>query len=135
MISKLAAPIAGRLLWSLAYMLYCYQAGQLTTFYVPGPDNIMANIASCPSKACALFSAEGPNLSGSDFVSSFDIASPLPKQQTWQLAMVPIWLKSNVFETLRSKQLELQQWTAPNATATGACGQCTVASTHKMTTV
>jgi hypothetical protein len=49
--------------------------------------------------------------------------------------MVPIWLKSNVFETLHGKQLELQQWTAPNGTATGASGQRTVASTHKMTAV
>jgi hypothetical protein len=55
MASKSASPIAGRLLRGLAYMLYCYQAGRLTTVYIPGPDNIMANIASHPSKARALF--------------------------------------------------------------------------------
>jgi hypothetical protein len=67
------------------------------------------------------------------FFSLFDIAFPLPKQQTWQLAMVPIRLKSNVFEMLHGKQMELQQWTAPNATATGVRGQRTVTSIHKMT--
>jgi hypothetical protein len=55
MAAKSASPIAGCLLWGLANMLYCYQAGRLITVYVPGMDNIMANIASCPSKAQALF--------------------------------------------------------------------------------
>ncbi len=104
MASKSALLIAGCLLQGLAYMLYCYQAGRLTTVYIPGLDNIMANIASCPSKARALFQAEGPILSDNNFVSLFDIAFPLPKQQSWQLAMVPIWLKSNVFKTLSFKQ-------------------------------
>jgi hypothetical protein len=52
---KSASPIAGCLLQGLVYMLYCYQAGRLTTVYVPRPDNIMANIASCPSKVRAPF--------------------------------------------------------------------------------
>jgi hypothetical protein len=64
-------------------MLYFYQARQLTTVYVPKPDNIMADFASCPSIANALFQAEGPNLSDNDYVSLFGIAFPLPKQQTW----------------------------------------------------
>jgi hypothetical protein len=59
MASKSASPSAGRLLQGLAYMLYCYQDKRLTAVYVPGRDNIMADIASCPSKARALFRAEG----------------------------------------------------------------------------
>jgi hypothetical protein len=122
MASKSASPIAGCLLQGLAYMLYCYQARRLSTVYVPRPDNIMADIASCPSKAHALFQVEEPYLSDKDFVSSFDIAFPLPEQQTWQLAMVLIWLKSNIFETLHGKQLELRLWMAPNATTTAVRG-------------
>jgi hypothetical protein len=55
MASKSASPITGCLLRGLAYMLYCYQARWLTTVNVYGPDNIMADIASCPSKVRALF--------------------------------------------------------------------------------
>jgi hypothetical protein len=105
--SKSRSPTAGRLLRGLAYMLYCHHKGQLTTVHVPGKDNTMADIASRPSKAHALFISEQPVLSDHDFVSAFDTTFPLPEQQAWQLAMVPIKLKSNVFETLRGKQLEL----------------------------
>jgi hypothetical protein len=51
MASKAKSPTAGRLLRGLAFMLYCTRAGQLTTVHVPGIKNVMANIASCPSKA------------------------------------------------------------------------------------
>jgi hypothetical protein len=79
MASKSASPIAGPLLRGLAYMMYFDQAGRLTTVYIPGPDNIMANIASHPSKVHALFQVEGQNLSDNDFVSLFDIAFQLPE--------------------------------------------------------
>ena len=102
--SKSRSPTAGRLLRGLAYMLYCHHAGRLTTVHVPGKDNTMADIASRPSKAHALFKSEQPLLSDHDFVSAFDTTFPLPEQQAWQLAMVPSKLKSNVFETLRGKQ-------------------------------
>jgi hypothetical protein len=55
MASKSRSPMAGRLLRGLAFMLYCHHAGRLTTGHVPGKDNIMADIALCPSKAHALF--------------------------------------------------------------------------------
>jgi hypothetical protein len=115
--------MAGHLLHGLAFMLYCHHAGQLTTVHVPGKDNIMADIASRPSKAHVLFRAEHPVLSDHVFVSAFDTTFPLPQQQARQLAMVPLRLKSNVFETLRGKQLELRQWTAPCAIATGVHGK------------
>jgi hypothetical protein len=108
MVSKSRSPTAGRLLHGLAFMLYCHRAGRLTTVHVPGKDNIMADIASRPSKAHALFRAERPLLSDHEFVSAFDTTFSLPQQQAWQLALVPLKLKSNVFETLRGgKQLEL----------------------------
>ena len=92
MASKSRSPTAGRFLRGLAYMLYCHRAGWLTTVHVPGKDNAMADIASCPSKAHALFRAEQPVLSHQEFVSA---SFPLPQQQAWQLAMVPLRLKSN----------------------------------------
>ncbi len=130
MASKSRSPTAGRLLRGLAFMLYCHHAGWLTTVHVHGKDNIMADIASCPSKAHALFQAEHPVSSDHEFVSAFDTTFPLPQQQAWQLAMVPLRLKSNVFETLRGKRLELQQWTVPCAIATGAHGKGIAGSSH-----
>jgi hypothetical protein len=88
-------------------MLYCHRAGRLTTIYVPGPEKVMAGIASCPSKALTYFRATTPVLSDHDFLSSFNVGFPLPEQQTWDLALVPEWVISNVLETLRGKQLDL----------------------------
>ena len=107
MASKSRLPTAGRLLRGLAFMLYCHHAGRLTTVHVPGKGNIMADIASCPSKAHALFQAGHQALSDHEFVAAFDTTFPLPQQQAWQLALVPLKLKSSIFETLRGKQLEL----------------------------
>ena len=84
-------------------MLYCHRAGRLTTIYVPGPENVMADIASRPSKALTYFRATTPVLSDHDFLSSFNVAFPLPEQQAWTLAPVPEWVKSNVLEMLRGK--------------------------------
>ncbi len=78
----------------------------------------MADIASRPSKANAMFRSEGPVLSDPELISSFNTTFPLPNQQEWQLAMVPPWLKLNVFETLRGRRLDLQQWTGPSGTGT-----------------
>jgi hypothetical protein len=79
MASKSRSPTAGRLLRGLVFMLYCYHAGWLTTVHIPGKDNIMANIASCPSKAHVLFRAKHPVLSDHKFVSAFDTTFPLPQ--------------------------------------------------------
>ncbi len=134
MTSKSKSPTAGRLLQGLAFMLYCCHAGRLTTVHVPGVDNVMADIASRPSKAQTLFCASSP-LSNTNFLSLFDTAFPLPNAQAWTLAMVPQWLKSNVvFETLRGKRLELRQWTGPSANATGERGRRTAASFPKPAT-
>jgi hypothetical protein len=108
MASKSLSPTAGRLLHGLAFLLHSYHSGRLTTVHVPGKDNIMADIASRPSKAHALFRCQSPTLSDPDFTLAFDRAFPLPTQQRWTLAMVLIWLKSNVFETLHGKQLDLR---------------------------
>ncbi len=107
MASKLQSPTAGRLLRGLAFMLYCCRAGRLTTVHVRGKDNVMADIASRPSKVNAIFRSEGPVLSNPKLISSFHTTFPLPDQQEWQLAMVPSWLKSNIFETLRGRRLDL----------------------------
>ncbi len=90
MASKSSTPMAGRLLRGLAFMLYCHRAGRLTTIHVPGPQNIMADIASRPSKAQNFFRATTPVLSDHDFLSSFNVSFPLPDQQAWGLAQVPL---------------------------------------------
>ena len=97
---KSKSTTAGHLLRGLAFMLYCAQAGRLTTVHVPGVDNVMADIAPRPSKAQQLFRSTSA-LSDIDFRSSFDTTFPLPGNQQWTLATVPSWLRYNVFETLR----------------------------------
>ena len=103
-------------------MLYCAQVGRLTTVHVPGVENVMADIASRPSKAQQLFRSASA-LSDINFRSSFDTAFPLPDNQQWTLATVPNWLRYNVFETLRGKRLELQLWTDLSGIATGKRGK------------
>jgi hypothetical protein len=130
MASKSTTPMAGRLLRGLAFMLYCHRAGCLTTIYVPGPEKVMADIASRPSKALTYFRATTPVLSDHDFLSLFNVAFPLPEQQAWTLAPVPEWVKSNVLEMLRGKRLDLRLWMGPNVSGTGRRGRCIVASTR-----
>ncbi len=89
MASKSSTPTAGRLLHGLAFMLYCHRVGRLTTIHVPRPQNIMADIASRPSKAQTFFCATTPVLSDHDFLSLFNVLFPLPDQQAWGLAQVP----------------------------------------------
>jgi hypothetical protein len=105
-------------------MLHCHHAGRLTTIHVPGTDNVMADIASRPTKAQKLFHSPTA-LSDSAFCSAFDTAFPLPYDQPWMLASTPPWVKFNVFETLRGKQLALPLWTGPTGAAIGKFGQCT----------
>jgi hypothetical protein len=88
-------------------MLYCHCVGRLMTIYVLGLQNIMADIASRPSKALTFFRATTPVLYDHDFLLLFNVAFPLSNQQAWGLAQVLHWLKSNVFEMLRGKQLDL----------------------------
>jgi len=88
MASKSKSPTAGRLLRGLAFMLYCAQAGRLTTVHVPGVENVMADIASRPSKAQQLFQSTSA-LSDINFHSSFDTAFPLPDNQQGTLTTVP----------------------------------------------
>jgi hypothetical protein len=130
MASKAIGPTAGHLLRGLAVMLHCNEAGQLKTVYVPGVDNVMADMASHSAKAQKMFCAATP-LSDTDFCVLFDTTFPLPNGQDWTLAEVPPWLKLCVFETLHGKQLTLQQWTGPNAIITGECGQHTANSTPR----
>jgi hypothetical protein len=134
MASKSLSPTAGRLLRGLAFMLHHYHAGRVTAVHVPGQDNIMADIASRPSKAHALFRCATPTLSDPDFLSAFDRMFPLPQQARWAFAMVPLWLKSNVFETLRGKRLDLRLWTGPSGTGIGKRGCNTACSTPRTTT-
>ena len=110
MASKAKTPTAGWLLRGLAVMLHHWHAGRLTTVHVPGPDNIMADIASRPAKAQKLFLSPTA-LSDTDFCIAFDTHYPLPDNQQWSMATIPPWLKSNVFGTLRGLQLALLQWT------------------------
>ena len=108
-------------------MLYCAQAGRLTTVHVPGVENVMVDIASRPSKAQQLFRSTSA-LSDINFRSSFDTVFPLPSNQQWTLATVPSWLRYNVFETLRVKRLALQLWMDPSGIATGKRGKCIAGS-------
>ena len=124
MASKAKTPTAGRLLRGLAFMLHCQHAGRLTTVHVPGTDNVMADIASRPSKALSLFHASTA-LTDTAFCSEFDLMFPLPDDQLWELARTPRWVRSNVYETLRGKRLRLPQWTGPNAKSGGKPGRTT----------
>jgi hypothetical protein len=127
MASKSKSPTARRLLRGIAFMLYCAQAGRLTMVHVPGVENVMADIASHPSKAQQLFRSASA-LSDTHFRSSFDTTFPLPDNQQWTLATVPNWLRYNVFETLLGKRLALQWWTDPSGIATGKHGECIAGS-------
>ena len=129
MASRSIFPTAGRLLRGLAYLLYTCRTGGIFTVHVPGPDNVMADIASRPAKALSLFAPTQSHLSDHHFCSSFDTAFPLPYNQVWKFASVPEWLKSNVFETLRGKRLDLQQWASQNGLSTGKHGSVIVDST------
>ncbi len=102
MASKAKGPTAGRLLQGLAVMLHCNKAGRLTTVHVPGVDNVIADVASCPAKAQTMFQAATP-LSDTNFCLPFNTAFMLPNNQAWILKEVPPWLKLCVFETLRGK--------------------------------
>jgi hypothetical protein len=127
MASKATSPTTGRLLRGLAIMLYHAHAGRLTTVHVPGIENVMADIASHPSKAQKLFHSTHA-LTDLDFCSSFDAMFLLPGNHLWTLAAVPQWLKFNVCKTLHGKQLDLQQWMGPRENATGGHGKHTAAS-------
>jgi hypothetical protein len=110
MASKSNTPTTGCLLRGLAFKFHCHHAGRLVTVHVPGMDNVMADIASRPTKAQKLFHSP-TTLSDSAFCSAFDIAFPLPDDQQWTLVTSPHWMKFNVFETLRGKRLALSLWT------------------------
>ena len=112
-------------------MLHSNMAGLLATVHVPGVDNVLADVASCPAKAQKMFLSETP-MSDTDFCLSFDIAFPLPDNQAWTLAEVPQWMKLCVFETLRGKRLDLRRWTGPSATVTGERGWRTAGSTPRV---
>jgi hypothetical protein len=131
MASRSIFPTAGRLLKGLAYMLHTSHAGQVITMHVPGDKNIMADVASRPSKAVELFAPHVSELTDEEFRSSFDTAFPLPNNQEWTLAPVPEWLKFNVFETLRGKRLDLRQWTTRRRSGTGRHGNITADSTSQ----
>jgi hypothetical protein len=131
MASRSMYPTAGRLLRGLAFMLHTCHTGQIITIHVPGEENVMADVASRPEKALAMFAPTKTNLSDAEFRSSFDVAFPLPNKQEWALATVPEWLKSNVFETLRGKQLTLQQWTVSRDRSTGQRGRGTAQCTTR----
>ena len=60
-------------------MLYCAQAGRLTTVHVPGVENVMADIASRLSKASQLFQTTSAQ-SDIDFCLSFDSAFKTARQ-------------------------------------------------------
>jgi hypothetical protein len=94
----------------------------------------MADLASRPSKAMAKFAPTNTNLSDVNFLSSFNTEFPLPTNQEWKLAMVPEWLKYNIFETLRGRRLDLLQWASPSGAGTGKRGQGTVGSTTQAAT-
>ncbi len=114
-------------------MLYHAHAGRLTTVHVRGMENVMADIASRPSKAWKLFHSTCA-LTDLDFCSLFDTMFPLPGNQLWTLVVIPQWLKFNVSKTLRGKQLDLQQWMGPKENATGGREKRT-ATTIKTTRV
>jgi hypothetical protein len=117
MASKATTPTAGRLFCGLAFMLHCHHADPLIAVHVPGTDNVMADIASRPTKAQKLFHCPTA-LTNSAFCSAFDAAFPLPDDQQWTLASSPPWVRFKVFKTLRGKQLGAKYWTVWTAHCT-----------------
>ncbi len=85
MASKAKSPTTGCLLHGLAFMLYCTHVGRLKTVHVPGVKNVMADIASHPSKAQKLFRSASA-LTALNFCSLFDAMFLLPGNQLWTLA-------------------------------------------------
>ena len=63
MASRSMYPKAGRLLRGLAYMLHTSHTGQIITIHVPGDENVMADVASRPAKALAMFAPTKTHLS------------------------------------------------------------------------
>ena len=93
MASRSKFPTAGRFLRGLTYMLHSCHTGQVIMVQIPGEENVMADVASRPAKALAMFAPSKSHLSDEDFRSYFDIAFHLPNEQEWKLATVPDWLK------------------------------------------
>ena len=112
-------------------MLPTQHTGQVITVHVPGEESVMANMASRPAKALAMFASTKSHLSDNYFRSSFDTAFTLPNNQEWKLEAEPEWLKYNVFKTLLGKQLDLQQWTVCRDKNTGRRGRGTASSTKQ----
>jgi hypothetical protein len=100
--SKATSPTAGCLLRGLTFMLYHSHAGRLTTVHVRGMENVMADIASRPSKAQNLFHSTHA-FTDLDFCSLFDTMFPLPGNQLLTLVVISQWLKFNVCKTMRGK--------------------------------
>ena len=106
---KLIFPTAGRLLQGLRGR-QCYGGLGITTIESHGKITHLSDV---------------------DFLSSFNTEFPLPLNQEWKLATVPEWLKFNVFETLRGKRLDLQQWASQSGAGAGKCGRGSVGSTTR----
>ncbi|EJK60343.1 hypothetical protein THAOC_19318, partial [Thalassiosira oceanica] len=129
MASKASTPAAGRLLRGLAIMMLGAQMGPLITTHVAGDDNIMADIASRPTKAKQYFRAQSDHLTDPAFLKHFSTAFPLPHQATWRLATPAPDLVSNICETLRGKRLEMPRWMGMNGHGTGGSGASSAPST------
>ena len=124
MASKASTPTAGRLLRGLALMMFTNHMGPLVTTHVAGDDNILADIASRPTKAKQFFRANSPtHLTDPQFLQLFLAAFPLPHKAKWEMPIVTgTRLASNVFATLRGTRLEMQQWIQTSARNTGKHG-------------
>lgn len=134
MASKASTPAAGRLLRGLAIMMLGAQMGPLITTHVAGDDNIMADIASRPTKAKQYFRAQSDYITDLAFLKHFSTAFPLPHQAAWRLAVPAPDLVSNICETLRGKRLEMPQWMGMRGHGTGMNGPSSAPSTTSVAT-
>ena len=124
--SQATSAVSGQLIRGIVLILFAHKVGPLATAHVAGDDNDMPDITSRPTRTKRFF-CSNTNLSDTEFLRHFSSAFPLPFQAQWKMAQPDHRLISNVFETLRGKQLEMQRWMVSRESGTGMPGRTSAA--------
>ena len=93
--------VAGRLLRILGLRIHSCQASSLTPRYIPGENNIMADIISRSFKKGKYFK------SAENLTEYFNLHFPLPQESSWQEYHIPKEWVSRVIASLHGKLLPL----------------------------
>jgi hypothetical protein len=94
--------IAGRLLRVLGMRIHASAASSLTTMYIKGQDNIMADTVSRAFKSGKYFSAQ------QNLTHYFNSQFQLPQGRSWTECQLPTAWTSRIIACLRGKQLPLE---------------------------